>query len=234
MNACKKSSTVKRVVLTSSIVAVQQSKNRNAEFTEEDWNTTVNKKHEPYDYSKFHAEKKAWEFMEENQDLKFDLVVINPGVILGPSYSPNLSTSVNLVKRMVVGDVPGIPKWSIPLVDVRDVAKIHLLAMVNPKAKGRYLAVSKTLWMKEVADILGKEFPKSKVPKLTIPNFVTYVAAIFDRDVNLYWARYAIGVYTRFSNTKSIQELGIQYMDPTKTLVDSVLSFIELGIVPKL
>lgn len=103
---------------------------------------------------------------------------------MGPSYSPNLSTSVNLVKRMVVGDVPGIPKWSIPLVDVRDVAKIHLLAMVNPKAKGRYLAVSKTLWMKEVADILGKEFPKSKVPKLTIPNFVTYVAAIFDRDVN--------------------------------------------------
>lgn len=55
-------------MLTSSIVAVQQSKNRNAEFTEEDWNTTVNKKHEPYDYSKFHAEKKG-KFQMKNRSV---------------------------------------------------------------------------------------------------------------------------------------------------------------------
>ena len=133
---------VKRVVLTSSFAAIGYgSPPKDTPYTEADW-TDPNGQVSAYVKSKTLTEHAAWEFIDhEGGDL--ELAVVNPVGILGPVLGPDLSTSVQLVRRLLSGAMPGLPKTSFGLVDVRDVADLHLRAMIDPAARGeRFLAVA--------------------------------------------------------------------------------------------
>ena len=124
---------VKRLVLTSSFAAIGYgTPAKDTPYTEADW-TDPTGRVSAYVKSKTLAERAAWDFIDrEGGDL--ELAVVNPVGILGPVLGRNLSTSIELVRRLLSGSLPGLPKTSFGLVDVRDVADLHLRAMVDPAA----------------------------------------------------------------------------------------------------
>jgi dihydroflavonol-4-reductase len=134
---------VKRVVLTSSFAAVGYGQApQPAPWDETSWTDPTGPDVSPYVKSKTLAERAAWEFVEQEGE-SLELSVVNPVGVFGPVLGPDYSTSILLVQRMMDGALPGTPRLTFGVVDVRDVADLHLRAMLDPAAKGeRFLAVS--------------------------------------------------------------------------------------------
>ncbi len=134
---------VKRVVLTSSFAAIGYGqKPQNTPFDETNWTDPDGEDVRPYVKSKTLAERAAWDFIaSEGGDL--ELSVVNPVGVFGPVLGPDYSTSILLVQRLMDGAMPGCPRLYFGIVDVRDVADLHIRAMTHPGAKGeRFLAVA--------------------------------------------------------------------------------------------
>jgi dihydroflavonol-4-reductase len=177
---------VERVVMTSSITAILAGVDRTGRvFTEEDWSDTDSPKIAPYDKSKTLAERAAWECAEE---LGLELVMINPGMILGPILSPDWGTSGESVRRLMLGDFPGIPNVNYAPVDVRDVAGAHMAAMTTPEASGqRFICALENVSMRDMATILHRHFgPRGyRIPTRRLPSWITRTVAVFDRTAKL-------------------------------------------------
>ena len=106
------------------------------------------------------------------------------------------------------------------VVDVRDVAKAHIKAGLTPKAKGRHILAAKSMSMLEMADILRTHFKnKYKIPKKEVPKFMFYILGPILAGLSWEWVSKNIGYEIEFDNSKSINELGVQYTDPKETLV---------------
>jgi dihydroflavonol-4-reductase len=182
LQAAYDAGTVKRVVLTSSCAAISDSFDPSKVYTEADWNEMSSLTRNPYYYSKTLAEKAAWKFVEEKSD-KFDLVVINPFIVLGPALIPTqINESVHFYKQLLNGEmsIGGLDLY-FGIVDVRDVALAHITAMETPTAKGRYICWNKTLPMKEAVEIMRSRLPAyaRRLPTRQLPNFVVNIAAYF-------------------------------------------------------
>ena len=181
LNAAKKAG-IKRVVLTSSVAAVN-SHMMSGTSDHTTW-TDINSKYvTPYQKSKTIAEKAAWDFYN-NQDNsnKMELAVINPGGVMGPQLGNDLGgASTQIVSQLISGKFPMIPALSFPFIDVRDVAILHLKAMTTPDADGkRFIAAhSKPTWMYEVAEVLSAAgYEKIKLKKA--PSFMLKLIGLFD------------------------------------------------------
>lgn len=209
---------VERVVVTSSYAAIGYSRTDNAEFTEADW-TDVNADLQPYIKSKVVAERAAWDFVEREGN-GLELVVVNPVGIFGPALGPKLSTSVNFVKAMLDGALESVPNQHFGVVDVRDVADLHLRAMTVPEAVGqRFLAVADgpSVSFLGVAQLLHDEFgdiaarvPLVKSDQSSDGSDPTLIPAI--------------------SNAKAKAALGWQPRPVRETLLDTVRSLVELEL----
>eukprot|EP01132_Coremiostelium_polycephalum_P001323 gene1323-1669_t len=167
LEAAAQISTLKRVVLTSSAGAIINSLDPNlqskSEYTEEDWNTTSSLTNQPYFYSKVLAEKAAWDFLKENNSKEgtnhFELSVICPTFITGPGLSPNLNTSQKLVLRLLFDAHQPFPT-RVGIVDVRDVAKAHVLALESNKSSGqRYLVGCTAINWNDIPATFENMFP---------------------------------------------------------------------------
>ena len=181
LNAAKKAG-IKRVVLTSSVAAVN-SHMMSGTSDHTTW-TDINSKYvTPYQKSKTIAEKAAWDFYN-NQDSnnKMELAVINPGGVMGPQLGNDLGgASTQIVSQLISGKFPMIPALSFPFIDVRDVAILHLKAMITPDADGkRFIAAhSEPTWMYEVAEVLSAAgYEKIKLKKA--PSFMLKLIGLFD------------------------------------------------------
>jgi nucleoside-diphosphate-sugar epimerase len=132
----------RRVVLTSSFVAIGYTPKPGAEFTEDDWTDPDTPGLPPYPRSKTIAERAAWDFMAaEGGDT--ELTVVNPTFILGPPLTEATGSSMYLVKAMFSGAISVAPRHRFGIADVRDVADLHIRAMAAPGAAGRrYIGVS--------------------------------------------------------------------------------------------
>ncbi|OZC06833.1 NAD dependent epimerase/dehydratase family protein [Onchocerca flexuosa] len=172
---------VRKVVLTSSL----GHKKRAKPFTENDW-TNLNWKHlHPYHRSKTLAERVAWSFMEKNPDVCFSLTVLNPTLIVGPLLQNTKGASVTIISRFLDGSMPAYPQMKFGLVDVRDVARAHILAMKETKSDGqRILINAETLSFRQIAKILREEFAKQgySVPRFKIPYLVLWLCARVDNE----------------------------------------------------
>src|ERR1700681_3753569 len=147
---------VKRVVLTSSFAAIGYGqKPRTTPFTETDWTNPSAADVSPYVKSKTLAERAAWDFIGREGGA-LELAVVNPVGVFGPVLGPDYSTSIHLVQRMLDGALPGSPRLSLGVVDVRDLADLHLRAMTHLAAMGqRFLAVAGDfMTMLEIAQLL--------------------------------------------------------------------------------
>jgi len=180
---------VERVVLTSSISAVVYGNDRSKTFDESDWSNLNGKRLGAYDRSKTIAERAAWNFMDDlGAGAAMELVVINPGLVLGPLLSPDWGTSGELVKRIMDHDIPAIPDISLAMVDVRDVASAHLSALTLPEAAGqRFICAEANHAMMEVAVILQRHLGPLgyKIPTKRLPSIAIRLMALFDSTVRL-------------------------------------------------
>jgi nucleoside-diphosphate-sugar epimerase len=224
---------VKRVVLTSSVVAIHgdniDMKNRGP-FTEADWNTTSSVEHQPYPYSKTVAERAAWE-LADAQD-RWDLVTIHPGLVLGPALTTaSKSGSMTTMRAFVDYSLTtGAPDLSMGMVDVRDVARAHINAGFTPAAHGRYLANARTITMLQIGQILRQRFgrsypfPYTKLPKAMfrlVGPFVGYTREFVDKNV---------GWPLEFDSSRSTAELGLVYRPADETLADHFQQMIDDGL----
>jgi dihydroflavonol-4-reductase len=174
---------VRRVVMTSSTAAICYGRGQIARpFTEADWSDPEGRDNSDYTRSKTYAERAAWEFVA-NEGRGLELVTVNPGAVLGPVLEKDYGTSAEIVLKLMTGAFPGIPDFDFPLVDVRDVAELHVAALESPDAAGqRFLCVSGNMTMQEIADVLRAHLPERahKLPRWRLPHWLVRVASLFD------------------------------------------------------
>ena len=179
---------VKRVVQVSSVAAISSGHNgENKTFTEADW-SDLTKDIGAYAKSKTLAERAAWDFINgaENTN-KMELATINPPLIMGPVPNKDFRTSIELVRTIMLGQVPGVGRIKMGVVDVRDVASAIILAMQIPEAAGKrwLVAADKSLWLKDIAELLhGKYAGKYKINKIQFPSFLVRFIGVFDKKVS--------------------------------------------------
>jgi len=219
---------IRRVVLTSSIAAINYGSGR-APFTELDWTDVDSPLATPYYKSKTIAERAAWDFAREND---LELVVINPGMILGPILGRDSGTSVGVVQSLLKGRYPAMPDFSVSVVDVRDVAEAHVLALTVPEAAGeRFIAGGEALSVKDIAGVLKRDFPAyaRKLPKFVLPNWLAGLAARFDPGLKLIIRE--LGRDARVSNEKARRVLGWKPRPEEDAIRASAESLIAAGLV---
>ncbi|SRR6266404_1487196 len=226
---------VKRVVITSSFAAVGYShKDPNTLITEEEWTDPNDKTLSAYLKSKTFAEKAAWDFItREGGDL--ELSVVNPVGIFGPLLGPGLSGGHEILKRLLDGSMKAIPKISFGIVDVRDVADLHLRAMTSPDAKGqRFLALSGgVLSLLDMALMLKNKMgdEADRVTTKTLPDWLVRVAALFNPLAKSIVSQ--LGRVKNASNEKAKRLLGWAPRSNEEAIMSAVESMSRFGLIKK-
>jgi nucleoside-diphosphate-sugar epimerase len=243
LNTASKTPSVKRVVLTSSCAAIYTDaidcqKAPNGMINESIWNTTASVDYQPYSYSKTVAEKKAWalrQAQDDTSDNGWDLVTINPSLVLGPPLNPAATTSesFNILKQMGDGTFKsGVPKMGIGIVDVRDVAEAHFQAGYNPEAKGRYITSAHNTDFYEATQLLLPKFgDKYPIPKSAAPKWLIVLLGPFiDKSLSRKMLRNNINIEWKADNSKIKNELGIEFRSLKETMEDSFQSLVDAGV----
>jgi dihydroflavonol-4-reductase len=180
-----KNAGIKRVVLTSSMVSMLGNADKSIKVDSQSWTNVKGKNVSAYAKSKTLAEQAAWDFINTQSDAsKMELVVVNPGPVFGPSLSGDLSgASMSMFTQMVQGKMYMLPQASINMSDVRDIAKIHVLALENANANGKRFIVTteEPYAFQEVAKIL-KSNGYDKVSTKLAPNFLLKIMSYLDRE----------------------------------------------------
>ncbi len=230
--------TVKRVVLTSSCAAIYTDCTDlditpGNIFTEGIWNSTASLDYQPYSYSKTMAEKTAWERQEQQE--QWDLVVINPCLVMGPPLNPRATTSESFTILKQLGDGSmkgGVPDIGLGVVDVRDVALAHYRAGFTPEAEGRHITCGHNTSLLELALALqpafGKEYP---IPRRALPKWlVTLLGPIMDKTISRRFLKNNVNRRWRADNSKSKEALGMTYRPLRETMEDAFQTLIDSGV----
>jgi len=203
---------IKRVVVTSSGGAILSFPvTQEHTYTDKDWNKVSSLVHNPYFYSKRLAEEAAWDLYEKYKD-KLELVVVNPFFVLGPILSATINNSLSWIKGFLLNQGQVMP-GRVGIVDVRDVATAHVMAVEHPQAVGKRLLVCNSVepW-KRIAETIRKDFPQYPVPSTEGIN------------EGVSWA----------VDTSNLQSLGFHSFIPFETTIkDTITSLIETGLVEK-
>jgi nucleoside-diphosphate-sugar epimerase len=224
---------VKRVVLTSSFAAVGYGHApQGAPFDETNWTNPTGPDVSAYVKSKTLAERAAWDFLAKEAGA-LELAVVNPVGVFGPVLGPDYSTSILIVQRLMDGAMPGCPQLVFGVVDVRDVADLHLRAMTNPAAKGeRFLAVAGDFMsIREIAQVLKDRMGTAarRVPTRQLPNWLVRVASLADPAVKQIIPE--LGRAKNATNEKARRMLGWEPRSREDALVASAESLLQLGLL---
>lgn len=217
---------VTRVVMTSNFGAVGFSQtDKSRQTTEADWTNPNLNGLSIYEKSKLLAERAAWEFIK-NQGGSLEFATINPVAIFGPSLNGHISGSLDILKNMVDGIWKAIPPIPLNIVDVRDVALLHILAMENPKANGQRFIASADgqISMPEIAALLKKARPEvsHNVSSKKIPGFALKIGSLFNEQAKQ--GAMFIRVNRNVSNSKAKTILGWK---PVANLQEAILASVD-------
>jgi nucleoside-diphosphate-sugar epimerase len=225
---------VQRVVMTSNFGAVGFSQtDKSRETTEDDWTNTRLKGLSVYEKSKALAEKAAWDYINgEGQGLEF--ATINPVAILGPSLGGHVSGSFHLLQNLLNGKMKAIPNIPLNVVDVRDVADLHIRAMVTPGANGqRFIATANgQISLPQIAVLLKSSRPQvsGRVPEKVMPGWVLKLAAVFNHQAKE--ALVLIAMNRNVSNAKAKKILGWQPVaTQEQTILEAVDSMVQYNLI---
>lgn len=224
---------VPKIVMTSSMVAMMYRPNRPAHVRvgESDWTDLSWNRLSAYVVSKTEAEKAAWARVE-TRGARERLAVVNPGIVYGPALDKDIGASLEIVKLFLEGAYPAVPPVSFPVVDVRDVAALHVAALKLPKAGGRRLiAASGTLSMKQMAEIIKDAAPQfaRKIPSREMPAALIPILATFNR--NLAAVLPDLGSVPEPDFAYVAELTGIRFRSPKEATAAAVKSLISVGAV---
>lgn len=224
---------IERAVLTSSTAAILAGHpdTGGRTYSEADWSNAKSSAITPYNLSKTLAERAAWDFIAQDKS-GMRLAVVNPGLILGPPLDREIGSSVEMIRLFLVGKYPALPRLDFAVVDVRDVADMHIEALTAPKAAGeRFICADETLWLKDIGSILRSRFPafRRKVPTRELPDFVVRLAALFDPTLKA--AVPDLGKWKPVSNRKARDLLGFRFRSAEEAITATAQGLIDLGLV---
>lgn len=224
---------VKRVVLTSSFAACGYGqKPQKAPFDETNWTDPAGDDVRAYVKSKTLAERAAWDFIAKEGGA-LELSTVLPVGVFGPVLGPDYSTSILLVQRLMDGAMPGAPRLSFGIVDVRDVADLHIRAMTDPAAKGeRFLAVAGDFYtIKRIAKVLKARMGAAakRVPTTELPNWLVRIAAMNDEAVKQILPE--LGKMKNATNAKAKRVLGWAPRSNDDAVVATAESMVKLGLL---
>ncbi|WP_218419986.1 SDR family oxidoreductase [Alteromonas lipotrueae] len=224
---------VKRVVLTSSFGAIGYGHPRSKKFfTENDWSPSDSKDISSYIKSKIEAEKMAWQFIKESES-NLQLTVINPVGIFGPILGKNLSSSIQLIQGMLQGKIPATPKVNFGVVDVRDLAQLHIKAMLAPNAQGQRIIASATdclpmiVTAKTLRQCLGAQ--ADKVPKKQLPDWFVKLLSLVNQQMKELVPE--LGREKHLDRKKAVELLDWHPRPIEETLYDTAKSLFNFGLV---
>lgn len=216
---------VRRVVLTSSVVAVSmgnEPKNGTA-FTEEDWSRTDSPDASAYGKSKTLAEHAAWKFAGENA---LDLTCINPSFVMGAPLDANYGTSIRVIERILAAKDPMIPNIGFPTVEVGDVAEAHIRCLDQDDSIGHRIIVSdRFLWFRDFAQTIQAELPNRKIVTRVAPNALIRFLSLFDNEIKAVVPQ--LGKRDEVSNAKARDLLEIKFRDTHDSVRDAARWLVE-------
>lgn len=229
----ERTASVQRVVMTSTVGAIfgdyiDVRQMKDGVLSEAYFNTTSTLETNPYHLSKVEAEKEAWRLHGLQQ--RWGLVTINPGMILGPSLTPeSASGSLFLLDEMLRGVLfYGMPDLCLTTVDVREVAVAHMRAAERPGAHGRYILADKQMIsFVEISKVLRRVHPRPwLLPRHTIPNWVVrLIGPAFGLTPD--YIRKHLGIRFPVDNQRSVDELGLTYRPIGETLTDHARAWLR-------
>lgn len=223
----------RRVVMTSSTAAIAYGRGgREKPFTEADWSDPTDRTDSSaYERSKMLAERAAWDWLAKEGGA-LELVTICPGAVLGPVLGHDFSASIDIVKKLLDGSLPGLPRFGWPLVDVRDVAEAHVLAMLAEGAAGqRYIAAGPFFWMADIARVLRLRLPRQakRIPHMALPNWVVRLSAMWDPVVRD--RLFELDKQRPVSNEKARRELGWAPRSNEESIFATAESLLKEGLL---
>ena len=220
---------VKKVVLTSSVAAIFDTLEEKTDYDETDWSDPENPSISHYAKSKTLAEKAAWDFVD-NEDNPFELAVINPALVIGPSLSGDLGESNKAIAMVTTGKMPVAVPLQFGYVDVRDVAAAHLLAMQNSNSNGeRFALVEKDLWYKDVAKVL-RDNGFDKAPTFNVPVWLAKILANFSKELKVTLPY--LGRVRSVNNTSKAKDiLGWNPRPAEESIIDIAEQIKEMGLI---
>ncbi len=239
LQSATETTTVKRVVVTSSCAAIycdviDCTSAPGGILTEEVWNTRSSLSNQPYAFSKTLAERKAWD-MAASQS-QWDLVTINPSLVMGPAIDPANVTSESFSMLKQIGDGTfkrGAPQLGIGLVDVRDVAEAHFRAGFTPEAKGRYITSGHNTNVFEMTQTLASKYgSKYPIPKSIAPKWLLMLVGPFlNKSLTRDFIKKNVGVTFRADNCKIKSDLKMQFRPIRETMEDAFQSIIDAKLI---
>jgi dihydroflavonol-4-reductase len=227
-----KAAGVKRFVMTSSVAAIAYGRGRGVHnFSEADWTPPDYPGAQPYVRSKAIAERAARDWVaQEGGGMEY--CSINPSVVWGPVWSSDYSASVTVLQRLLDGSMPAIPDIGFGVVDVRDIADLHVRALKAPGMAGeRFLASGPFLKIAAIADILRSRMGEEarKVSRRTLPDFAVRIASLFNPMAKAVVGELGSVRNMDASHAKAV--LGWVARPAEETIVDCSRSLIDAGIV---
>ena len=232
LEAVNKAHSVKKVIFTSAISAIYGDatdvvNTKDGKFTEEYWNKSSNLKHQPLGFAKTVAEREAWRIHDEQS--RWKMAALNPALFLGPSLtSKSVSGSFQFIKRLANGHFKkGVPNIRFGLVDVRDVAHAHIFAAQDEFATGRFMLVSETKSILEVANTLSREFGEEyPFPTTEMSARMLYFFG-FAMGYPRKYVMENVGKALELDNTKSRHELGVYYKPVDEAIIEMMKFILE-------
>jgi dihydroflavonol-4-reductase len=227
-----KNAGVKRVILTSSVAAIYgcELPAGKTEYDETMWTDVTHPIGEgAYTKSKTLAEKAAWDFVK-NQAPEIALTTINPVLVLGAPLDKNFGSSISLVERVLKGKDPMLPDMRFSIVDVRDVAQMHVAAISNDATKNeRLLAASATYSFIGIAKYLKSVYPMSKAKTAQAPSALIKVLSLFDGDIKTILPM--LGKPMLISGAKAKRILGINFIPADVAIRESAEYLVKNGFI---
>lgn len=236
LEACARSRSVRRVVVTSSMAAVTDEPDGSRVLTEADWNEKSSLARNPYYYSKVCAERAAWDFVARQRPA-WSLVTINPFIVIGPAQTRAVNESNKIFVDLMAGAYPAIMPLTWGFVDVRDVAAAHVRALAAPDAEGRYLCAGATRSMRDVVTLLRAQgYGHTRLPKLSLESALgvklAWLASWTQPSGVGTYLRSHLGRVPRYDTTKIRRDLGLAFLDVDTAILDTCRDLVRWGHVP--
>ncbi|WP_341676898.1 NAD-dependent epimerase/dehydratase family protein [Niveibacterium sp. SC-1] len=194
---------VERIVLTSSAAAARASADLSRPADESDWTDARASGIDTYTLSKTLAERAAWDFAREHPAGP-KIATVLPGFVQGLLLGRNASASLGVVGQMLGGKMPAVPRLGFVMIDVRDLADLHVRVLDDPKGMGeRWIASTDFLWLADVAAVLRERLghAASRVPKRTMSDWLVSLLSLANRDMRPLVAE--LGKRREFSSAKA-------------------------------
>jgi nucleoside-diphosphate-sugar epimerase len=220
---------IKRVVLTSSVVAVAYGHASGDSFDHRDWSNVDGPHMTPYAKSKTLAERAAWDFVADTAP-DMQLTTVNPSLVLGPPLDDHYGTSLQLIERLLSGKDPMLPRFGFSLVDVRDIARLHVKSLDKPDTiDERLIGSTGFMWFAEVAETIKAAHPERKVATRQAPNLLIRILAIFDKAIRSIVPELGKRVEISAKHTEDL--LGMAFISPKEAVKAAAAYVVESGKV---